>query len=79
MIERSDLLAAVEQAAEGVVITDTSGKIQYVNPAFTTLTGYTCEEAVGQPPASSNRGARRRRFTKSSGMPSVPDGPGTAN
>jgi two-component system sensor histidine kinase/response regulator len=49
-IERAGLVAAVEQAADGIVITDTQGIIQYVNPAFTTLTGYTKEEAAGQNP-----------------------------
>jgi PAS domain S-box-containing protein len=39
---------ALEQAADAVVITDMSGKIQHVNPAFTQLTGYSREEAVGQ-------------------------------
>ncbi len=47
-IERAGLVAAVEQAADAVVITDTSGKIQYVNPAFTVLTGYAREEALGK-------------------------------
>jgi PAS domain S-box-containing protein len=50
IIEHADLAAAVEQAADGVVITDANGKIQYVNPAFTAMTGYTKEEAVGQNP-----------------------------
>src|ERR1039458_6651526 len=50
MIERAGLVAAVEQAANGIVITDTDGKIQYVNPAFTAMTGYSSEEAVGQYP-----------------------------
>ena len=30
------------------MITDTDGKIKYVNPAFTAMTGYTREEALGQ-------------------------------
>ncbi len=47
-IERAGLVTAVEQAADAVIITDTSGKIQYVNPAFTVLTGYAREEALGQ-------------------------------
>jgi PAS domain S-box-containing protein len=47
-IERAGLVAAMEQAADGVVITDVDGKIQYVNPAFTALTGYGSKEAVGQ-------------------------------
>src|SRR5208337_1226394 len=50
-IERAGLVAAVEQAADSIVITDTSGKIQYVNPAFTAMTGYSSEEAVGQYPS----------------------------
>jgi PAS domain S-box-containing protein len=48
VIERAGLVAAVEQAADGIVVTDTIGIIQCVNPAFTTMTGYTRQEAVGQ-------------------------------
>ncbi len=48
LIERAGLVAAVEQASDGIVITDANGKIQYVNPAFTAMTGYSGEEAVGQ-------------------------------
>jgi PAS domain S-box-containing protein len=50
IIEQAGLVTAVEQAADGVIITDTEGNIQYVNPAFTAMTGYTSEEAVGQNP-----------------------------
>jgi PAS domain S-box-containing protein len=49
-IERAGLVAAVEQAGDGIVITGASGKIEYVNPAFTAMTGYASEEAVGQYP-----------------------------
>ena len=41
---------AIEQAAEAVIITDPDGSIRYVNPAFTRLTGYSREEALGQTP-----------------------------
>ena len=44
------LLAAVRQSADAIVITDTGGIIQYVNPAFTGLTGYSRQEALGQNP-----------------------------
>ncbi|MGB9031186.1 MAG: PAS domain S-box protein [Acidobacteriaceae bacterium] len=44
------LVAAVEHAADGILITDIAGLIQYVNPAFTAMTGYSKEEAVGQNP-----------------------------
>lgn len=42
--------AALQAAANAVVITDLEGAIQWVNPAFTTITGYTKEEAIGQNP-----------------------------
>lgn len=41
---------ALESAENGIVITDTQGTILWVNPAFTRLTGYTREEALGQNP-----------------------------
>ena len=39
---------AVEQSSSTVVITDTEGKIEYVNPQFSVITGYTAKEAKGQ-------------------------------
>ena len=42
--------AALEHVGNAVVITDTGGTIQWVNPEFTRLTGYSLEEAVGQNP-----------------------------
>ncbi len=47
---RSRLAAAVECAAESIMITDPEGTIQYVNPAFERLTGYTRSEAIGFTP-----------------------------
>ncbi|HVN18971.1 MAG TPA: ATP-binding protein [Dongiaceae bacterium] len=44
------LSRAVEQSADAVVITDSHGVIEYVNPAFETLTGYSPAEAHGQTP-----------------------------
>lgn len=41
---------AVESAGTGIYITDTEGTIQYVNPAFEALTGYTRAEAIGETP-----------------------------
>jgi len=35
---------------EGVVVTDTSGTIIWVNPAFTSITGYSASEALGHNP-----------------------------
>ena len=44
---QSEALAAADNA---IVITDRDGCIAWVNPAFTSLTGYTFDEAVGQNP-----------------------------
>ena len=46
--EREQLMFAIEQAGESIVITDAAATIQYVNPAFERVTGYTRKEAVGQ-------------------------------
>ena len=48
--EHVRLVTAIEQSAEGVVITNTAGDIEYVNPAFTRITGYSREEALGHNP-----------------------------
>ena len=44
------LAAAINQAGQAVVITNPCGIIEYVNAAFTTMTGYTLEEAAGRNP-----------------------------
>ncbi len=41
-------MAAMEAAANGIVITDVMGKIEWSNSAFTKLTGYSADEALGQ-------------------------------
>lgn len=41
---------ALNSAANAIVITDRQGTIQWANPAFTVLTGYAFEEAVGKNP-----------------------------
>ena len=43
-----NLSRAVEQSADTVVVTNFHGIIEYVNPAFEALTGYTHDEACGQ-------------------------------
>ncbi len=47
---RARLEMAVEQSNDMVMITDVDGTIQYVNPAFERVTGYTREESVGRNP-----------------------------
>ncbi len=44
------LSMAIEQSPVTTVITDVAGNIQFVNPKFTYITGYTAEEAIGHNP-----------------------------
>jgi PAS domain S-box-containing protein len=47
-LELRKLSQAVEQSPSTVVITDLNGNIEYANPKFTEITGYSIEEAIGQ-------------------------------
>ena len=42
--------SALSAAANAIVITDRAGKIEWVNPSFTKLTGYSADEAIGRTP-----------------------------
>lgn len=42
------LWQAIEQSPAAVVVTDLKGVIEYVSPAFTRITGYQAEEALGR-------------------------------
>ncbi|HLP78548.1 MAG TPA: PAS domain S-box protein, partial [Candidatus Paceibacterota bacterium] len=53
------LSLAVEQSPTSILITDSAGNIEYVNPKFTKVTGYSLEEVRGKNP----------RFLKSGKMP----------
>src|SRR5262249_10825292 len=61
--ERQRLLeAALKAAVDAVMITDRAGVIEWVNPAFTWLTGYALGEAVGQNPRMLKSGAHDDAF-----------------
>jgi diguanylate cyclase (GGDEF)-like protein/PAS domain S-box-containing protein len=62
VVGQAGLAAGVEQDAAGIVITDTDGRIQYVNPAFSGLMGYSSEDAVGQPASILKSGCQSAPF-----------------
>lgn len=62
--ERHILSSAVEQSNVVTVLTDKKGVIEYVNPRFTEVTGYSKEEALGQNPRLLNSGIHKVEFYK---------------
>ena len=58
-MELNKLTRAVDQSPASILITDLDGNIEYVNPRFTAVTGYTLDEVVGKNP----------RFLQSGQMP----------
>lgn len=53
---------AVQAAPVGWVVTDPEGVIEWVNPGFTTLTGYAAEEVIGRNPRILKSGRHRPEF-----------------
>jgi PAS domain S-box-containing protein len=59
------LSAAVEQSPVAIMIADNSGTIEYINPQFTEMTGYTEAETIGRNPSMLNSGKTpRETFTQ---------------
>lgn len=54
--------AALEAAANGIVITDRKGIIQWANPAFARITGYAGDEILGQSPSVLKSGRHDKAF-----------------
>jgi len=56
------LASAVEHSPISVMITDVEGRIEYVNPKFCEVTGYTLREVVGQNPRFLKGGGQSEEF-----------------
>ena len=50
MEQLRQLSRAIEQSPSSIIITDTAGNIEYVNPKFTQVTGYAVEQVAGKNP-----------------------------
>ncbi|MCW7753781.1 PAS domain S-box protein [Desulfobotulus sp. H1] len=61
-MELQKMQRSVEDSPVSIVITDTHGTIEYVNPAFTDVTGYSFSEAVGQNPRIMKSGMHDTHF-----------------
>ncbi len=55
---------ALKAAANGIVITNRNGEFLWVNPAFTKMTGYSPEEAIGKKPNILKSGFQDDAFYK---------------
>lgn len=58
------LTASIEQSPLSVVITDLHGAIEYANPYFSKLTGYSNHELLGSNPNILNSGVQSKAFYK---------------
>jgi len=56
------LSQAIEQAGESIIISDKQGIIEYVNPAFSRITGYTSEEVLGRNPRLLKSGSQGAEY-----------------
>jgi NNP family nitrate/nitrite transporter-like MFS transporter len=62
-LEKIDMETKIlENVGQSMMVTNTKGKIEKVNPAFTKVTGYTAEEAVGKYPNILQSGKHDKSF-----------------
>ncbi|MEA1968730.1 MAG: PAS domain S-box protein, partial [Thermodesulfobacteriota bacterium] len=62
--ELAKLYQAINHSPTSIFITDLDGNIEYVNPMFEHLTGYTFDEAMGKNPRILQSGEHSRAFYK---------------
>ena len=60
--EREKLMTAIDQAGEIILITDAEGNIEYANPAFEKVTGYSRAEVLGKTPRVLKSGKQDAAF-----------------
>ena len=58
------LAAALEAAANSIIITDTKGTIVWTNPAFSALSGFSAEEALGTNPRTLKLGPQSEQISE---------------
>lgn len=58
------LSSAVEQSSANIMVTDTDGRIVYVNPKFERISGYSLSEVIGKKPDLLETGKNDPRFTE---------------
>jgi len=60
--ERSKLAVIVEQSFNAIILTDCDGVIEYVNPAFEKMSGYSSDEVLGKTPSITSSGQNSRSY-----------------
>ncbi|MEQ8549467.1 MAG: PAS domain S-box protein [Cyclobacteriaceae bacterium] len=61
-LEIIKLSTAIEQSPESIVITDIDGFIEYANPSFSVVSGYSLSEAIGKKPGILQSGQHHKKF-----------------
>ena len=65
MEEMKKLSRAIEQSPTSIIITNIQGEIEYVNPKYSSLTGYSLDETLGQNPRILNSGINPKQVFES--------------
>ncbi|MBN2789877.1 MAG: PAS domain S-box protein [Candidatus Delongbacteria bacterium] len=62
--ERKKLSIAMDYSPDAIVITDSAGVIEFVNPSFEKITGYNKKELIGKTPSILNSGRQSKKMYK---------------
>ncbi len=61
-LQMQKMSRALEQSADMTMITDVNGIVEYINPAFECITGYSRDEVIGYPPVKLKSGVQGAAF-----------------